>query len=91
MTPSEEPVLCLEISIVRQNLMTQRGYAPYCGNVNCSGMMPRTRFDGSQFNCPCRYESALIGCINRDIIVRFHSEAEFVKGRQKRSELIRAR
>jgi len=39
------------VSIVRDNLMTQPGYTPYCGG-QCK-IMPRTVFDGEQFNCPC--------------------------------------
>ena len=40
------------MSIVRQNLMTKKGYTPYCGNNECKNM-PRTRFNGEQFRCPC--------------------------------------
>lgn len=40
------------MSIVRKNLMTQAGYAPYCGNVECR-IMPRAIFSGRQFECPC--------------------------------------
>jgi len=40
-------------SVVRRNLMHERGYAPYCGDVKCWGMMPRTKWDGEQFKCPC--------------------------------------
>lgn len=40
------------MSIVRRNLMERKGYAPYCGSVDkCS--MPRARFNGNQFECPC--------------------------------------
>ena len=38
--------------IVRENLMTKKGYSPYCGNTDCD-TMPRTIFDGNQFCCPC--------------------------------------
>ena len=45
------------MSIVRNNLMTREGYSPYCGNNNygygkgqCH--MPRTFFNGDQFECP---------------------------------------
>jgi len=41
------------VSAVRRNLMNERGYAPYCGNVKCRGMMSRTKWDGEQFKCPC--------------------------------------
>lgn len=37
-------------TIIRNNLMTQKGYTPYCGsNGRCS--MPRTEFNGKQFVC----------------------------------------
>lgn len=39
------------MSIVRDNLMTRQGYAPYCGNSQCY-QMPRTYFNGKQFVCP---------------------------------------
>ena len=39
-------------SIVRKNLTTRKGYSPYCGNEKCR-TMPRTVFDGEQFNCSC--------------------------------------
>ena len=41
----------MENTIVRENLMTRKGYTPYCGNDNCS-VMPRTIFNGKQFKCP---------------------------------------
>lgn len=39
-----------EKTIVRKNLMTQKGYTPYCGNMNCT-VMPRTFFNSKQFKC----------------------------------------
>ena len=46
------------MSIVRQNLMSQRGYTPYCGNVLCA-TMPRTSFRNGQFQCSwCGWRSA---------------------------------
>lgn len=38
-----------EETIVRENLMTREGYSPYC--LQCS-VMPRTFFNGEQFQCP---------------------------------------
>lgn len=38
-------------SIVRDNLMKEKGYTGYCPNWNCT--MPRTKFNGDQFVCPC--------------------------------------
>lgn len=45
------------MSIVRDNLMTQPGYSPYCGNDKCRNM-PRTVFRGGQFICKqCGWKS----------------------------------
>lgn len=45
------------MSIVRDNLMTRKGYSPYCGYGFCK-TMPRTNFDGKQFVCPdCGWRS----------------------------------
>ena len=46
-----------EESIVRENLMTEKDYRPYCGNPNSrnkwSGCCnPRTTWNGNQFECP---------------------------------------
>lgn len=46
------------MSIVRDNLMTQEGYAPYCGADDCPVRMPRTHFNGKQFYCRCGWHSA---------------------------------
>ena len=51
----------VEMSIVRNNLMTREGYSPYCGDINCR-KMPRTRFDGGQFVCDsCGWRSEFPG------------------------------
>ena len=46
-------------SIVRDNLMNEKGYKPYCGRAGrCSGYWPRTVFTGSQFRCEsCGWQS----------------------------------
>lgn len=45
------------MSIVRENLMTREGYAPYCGWDGCR-TMPRTHFINGQFQCPsCGWRS----------------------------------
>lgn len=46
------------MSIVRNNLMTRPGYAPYCGAEKCGATWPRTRFNGSQFQCVCGWKSS---------------------------------
>ena len=45
------------MSIVRENLMKQPGYTPYCGADKCAARWPRTRFNGSQFACSCGWRS----------------------------------
>lgn len=47
----------MENTIVRENLMTEEGYRPYCGNPaprtgkgGCDN--PRTKWNGNQFYCP---------------------------------------
>lgn len=45
------------MSIVRDNLMTVPNYTPYCGDVDCKHDMPRTRFNGQQFQCRCGWKS----------------------------------
>lgn len=45
------------MSVVRDNLMNQRGYSPYCGNENCPSS-PRTVFVRDQFVCKqCGWKS----------------------------------
>lgn len=42
-----------EETIVRENLMNEKGYTPYCGShvpICCSN--PRTFFQHDQFHCP---------------------------------------
>jgi hypothetical protein len=41
-------------SIIRNNLMNDRGYTPYCGEERCFN---RTKFDGEQFKCSCGWRS----------------------------------
>lgn len=47
------------MSIVRENLMKDPTYRPYCGNGHCGGLMPRTVWTGKQFKCySCHWVSA---------------------------------
>lgn len=52
-----------EKTIVRENLMTEKNYTPYCGNDKSSFQFggcrnPRTLFNGVQFQCPsCGWRS----------------------------------
>lgn len=45
-------------SVVRNNLMYQQGYMPYCGlQSRCFFDWPRATFDGQQFKCRCGWKS----------------------------------
>lgn len=47
------------MSIVRDNLMAQKGYTPYCGDDKGLCPLPRTHFDGEQFFCKhCDWRSS---------------------------------
>ena len=41
------------LSVVRRNLLTVKGYSPYCGALPCFNT-PRTKWDAKlkQFKCP---------------------------------------
>lgn len=47
------------MSIVRDNLMNEEGYSPYCGRgySACTFRMPRTTFTDDQFECRCGWRS----------------------------------
>lgn len=51
------------MSIVRDNLLTRKGYTPYCGNPKARDSIggcdnPRMGFDGEQFRCrKCGYRT----------------------------------
>jgi len=45
------------MSIVRENLMSRPGYAPFCGGDQC-GTALRSKFDGEQFTCYCGWRSS---------------------------------
>lgn len=45
------------MSIVRNNLLTQLYYTPYCGAETCRHRWPRTQFNGKQFACKCGWQS----------------------------------
>lgn len=46
------------MSVVRNNLLSEPGYTPYCGGETCR-VMPRTFFNGEQFQCPsCGWKSS---------------------------------
>ncbi|CAB4187999.1 hypothetical protein UFOVP1169_40 [uncultured Caudovirales phage] len=40
------------MSLVRENLLTRKGYTPYCGGDYSRCRLPRLVFDGDQFKCP---------------------------------------
>jgi len=41
------------MSIVRQNLLQDKNYTPYCGNSNCRSMPRTIRTSTFQFKCSC--------------------------------------
>lgn len=45
------------MSIVRENLLSDPKYRPYCGAAKCRHSWPRTSFDGRQFVCKCGWKS----------------------------------
>jgi len=46
------------MSIIRKNLLTVLGYTPYCGGEEKYCSYPRTKFNGTQFECPvCKWKS----------------------------------
>lgn len=47
-----------EITIVRENLMNNKNYSSYCGAVSCIYRMPRTLWNGEQFECKCGWKSS---------------------------------
>ena len=66
----------IEISTVRENLMNEPHYSPYCGsNIprfekgGCDN--PRTNFNGSQFVCP---HCGFVSKFPDDFIIRYKSK-----------------
>lgn len=62
MSDSENSVVINRLckgSIVRKNLLSKPGYAPYCGQEDCRLGMPRTQWDvnSRQFVCGCGWQS----------------------------------
>ena len=62
-----------ERTVVRENLMTEPNYTPYCGNNVASNAPggcnnPRTKWNGSQFGCSnCGWVSQF----PQDFIIRY--------------------
>ena len=46
------------MSLIRENILKDNNYTPYCGSNNCYLTWPRTKFDGEQFVCDCGWRSA---------------------------------
>lgn len=61
-----------EETIVRENLMTEKGYSPYCGNNHCSHNMPRAHWSKKleQFKCYCGWVSEF----PKDFITRYKAK-----------------
>ena len=45
-------------SVVRNNLMSEKYYTPYCGSSECSYGKPRTKWMNGQFMCSCGWMSS---------------------------------
>lgn len=47
------------MSIVRDNMLSRKGYSGYCGADKCSLHWPRTYFDPKvrQLRCPCGFQT----------------------------------
>lgn len=45
-----------EMSFVRENLMNDKDYRPYCGEPKCRSFA-RTIWKGKQFQCNCGWQS----------------------------------
>lgn len=50
----------ISLSIIRQNLLEDKTYRPYCGNKNCKYDMPRVEYNvkSNQFKCKCGWKSS---------------------------------
>lgn len=46
------------MSIVRENIMNDFFYTPYCGKDKCPSKWPRTTYNGNQFVCDCGWSSS---------------------------------
>jgi hypothetical protein len=48
-----------EESVIRENLMTEKDYTPYCGSMFCKYHSPRSVYDQEkeQFTCKCGWVS----------------------------------
>ena len=48
------------MSIVRDNLLSRKGYTPYCGAERCHYRWPRTRRNDltMQYECRCGWKSS---------------------------------
>lgn len=67
------------MSIVRNNLLNQYNYTPYCGSVDCKHGMPRTRFNGEQFACTCGWQSKF----ESEFIEQYQSSQEALKSQYR--------
>lgn len=67
------------MSLVRENLLSRLNYTPYCGG-ECCMVMPRTSFNGSQFQCTsCGWVSSF----NPEFIGAYESKQEQLQKEQE--------
>lgn len=55
----EIAMMQIDRGVVEINMLTVPNYTPYCGRPVCKYIWPRTKFNGSQFECKCGWESRL--------------------------------
>lgn len=67
------------MSVVRENLMKDPKYTPYCGAVECYARWPRTHFNGEQFECRCGFVTEFNSAFIADWKAK-HTEASNPQG-----------
>jgi len=66
----------MEKTTVRQNMMKDEKYRPYCGNDKCSGRWPRMRkLENYNFKCPsCGFETKFEDDFFKRYVEKWHSD-----------------
>lgn len=61
------------MSVVRNNLMSDPLYRPYCGRDFC---WARLNFDGEQFTCACGYRTQFPDEFIAEYVAKWNAKAE---------------
>ena len=65
------------MSVIKENLMSRKGYTPYCGDLLCR-LMPRTVIIDGQFYCPaCAWESDFDEKFIEEYLAKWKNQGEF--------------